>query len=150
MPRIPARQKREQLRLAAYIGLRNRDLLPLLDYLHAVEAKDAFAPGTGSPLVREFSKLIQGGADESDYRLQFEPHPDSGRGRRSRGFRQAQQAIETKTAIIMARNGAFKPGQFEAAVASTRDVTKLSRATIARHWAKRKAQVAYLLKVGLL
>lgn len=142
--------KLDKLRFDAYVGMRAQDLHPLLDYLKAVEtgANDSF--GEGSPLLREIKKLVEGDASETDFRLQFIPHPDSGKGRHSRSFKRVQTGRETKTAILMAKNGAFERGQFESALAATHDATNLSRATISRHWKRRKAHVAYLLSVGLL
>ncbi|WP_353205770.1 hypothetical protein [Sphingomonas sp.] len=152
----------ESLKHDAYIGLRNRTVEPLIEYLIALEAtaeRDVvFASDDGekqtvirqqSPLVRELRLLANGSADETEIQLQFVVHPNAQKGHLSREARRAQQGVRTTTAIMMVKSGALVAGGFESAVKSTMTKTNLSRATVIRHWSREKTKAEYLVRVGL-
>lgn len=137
-----AKAKKADLWQRALLGLKSHDLQPLIDLLDELSP-----PGA---LTRELRLLHSGSPAETDFRLIFAPHPEQRHWRHSMKARREQESRENKTAIRMARNGGLNHGKFEAAVTATVAETGLSRATVARHWRRRKAHIQHLISVDLL
>jgi hypothetical protein len=92
--------------------------------------------------------LIEGGAAESGgYRLTMTKHPDLARASQGTAAKAKARTRGLRIASFMARNGAFEPGQHEAAVTFAMEEFALGRASIETAWAEHKDEARQRLEV---
>jgi hypothetical protein len=119
------------------------DLEPLADLLG--QEQDDLHP----TVQRILRRLIVGSAEESDYRLKVQRHPDLKNGQSS-AHQSRQVGLEMTTALAMVRNGALCAGMFESATEATMKQTKMKRAAVLKHWGRQKRYYIRGLRNGTI
>jgi hypothetical protein len=129
--------------LAAWNGLIAGELEPLADLL-------SIGDGQLHPILQRWLvKLIRGSAQETDFRLRVDRHPELARASDGLHAQNLSNLHSMSTALRVLRHGGLR-GQWEAAVQATIDETGLSRRTVAAHWAQHKQFIQVSIARGII
>ncbi|MHA7818110.1 MAG: hypothetical protein ACX930_00510 [Erythrobacter sp.] len=132
---------------AAIEGIVEGRLEPLAELLNAMleSGNRSLHPA----ILFHLRLLIDGEANETDWRLSLKRHPDLKRGQ-SAAEQSSEAMKELGTAIEMLRNGVLSEGGFEAAVNETARNLGIGESTVERHWRNKRSHILNDIRWGII
>ena len=130
--------------MAVVTAMNNGDLKPLAALL-GDESPDVH------PIIqRNLRRLLTGSADETDFRLAAQQHPDLKDMRNGVRASSAKTIRDIELAERMATNGAFKHKCWEAALNDTMTQTGFGKTIVTNAWRRQKGFVRFCILRGAM